>query len=87
METKRKDIKTQLQQGYKLQTLMHMVNKETLREQHKKQQTGKAKGVDGVTKSQYDFNLENNLDNLLTRTLVIVHSQLEERIYQKQMEN
>ena len=67
METKRKDIKTQLQQGYKLQTLMHMVNKETLKEQHKKQQTGKAKGVDGVTKSQYDFNLENNLDNLLVR--------------------
>ena len=67
METKRKDIKTQLQQGYKLQTLMHMVNKETLRKQHGKQQTGKAKGVDGVTKSQYDLNLENNLDNLQIR--------------------
>ncbi len=67
METKRKDIKTQIQQGYKLQTLIHMVNKETLREQHRKQQMGKSKGIDGVTKSEYDINLENNLDNLLNR--------------------
>ena len=37
METKRKDIKYQLEQGYKLQTIMHYVNKETLRKQHEKQ--------------------------------------------------
>ena len=67
METKRKDIKTQIQQGYRLQTLMHMVNKETLREQHRRQQIGKAKGVDGITKSKYNIDLEENLDNLLNR--------------------
>ena len=43
METKRKDIKYQLEQGYKLQTIMHYVNRETLINQHEKNQTGKAK--------------------------------------------
>ena len=65
METKRKDIKTQLQQGYRLQTLMHRVNKETLKEQHMKQQSGKAKGVDDVTKEEYEENLEKNLETLV----------------------
>lgn len=31
MGTERKDIKYQLSKGYKLQTLMHKVNKETLK--------------------------------------------------------
>ena len=30
MANERKDIRTQIEQGYKLQTLMHLVNKETL---------------------------------------------------------
>lgn len=67
METKRKDIKYQLQQGYKLQTIMHYVNKETLIKQHDKQQTGKASGIDGITKEEYEKNLETNIENLLTR--------------------
>lgn len=67
METKRKDIKYQLQQGYKLQTIMHYVNRETLIKQHEKQQTGKASGIDGITKEEYEENLEVNIENLLTR--------------------
>lgn len=67
METKRKDIKYQLQQGYKLQTIMHYVNRETLIKQHDKQQMGKAGGIDGITKEEYDKNLEVNIGNLLTR--------------------
>ena len=67
METKRKDIKYQLQQGYKLQTIMHYVNKETLMKQHDRQQANKASGIDGVTKEEYDKNLESNIDNLLDR--------------------
>lgn len=67
METKRKDIKYQLQQGYKLQTIMHYVNRETLIKQHNKQQTGKASGIDGITKEEYEKNLENNISDLLTR--------------------
>lgn len=67
METKRKDIKYQLQQGYKLQTIMHYVNRETLIKQHEKQQIGKASGVDGITKEEYEKNLEGNIQDLLTR--------------------
>lgn len=67
METKRKDIKYQLQQGYKLQTIMHYVNRETLIKQHEKQEMGKASGIDGITKEEYDKNLEVNIANLLTR--------------------
>ena len=67
METKRKDIKYQIQQGYKLQTIMHYVNRETLIKQHEKQQVGKASGIDGVTKEEYDKNLVGNIENLLTR--------------------
>lgn len=67
METKRKDIKYQLQQGYKLQTIMHYVNRETLMKQHEKQKTNKASGIDGVTKEEYDLNLEYNISNLLGR--------------------
>ncbi len=55
METKRKDIKYQMQQGYKLQTIMHYVNKETLIKQHDKQQTEKVGGVDGGTKEEFNF--------------------------------
>ena len=67
METKRKDIKYQIQQGYKLQTIMHYVNRETLIKQHEKQQLGKAGGIDGVTKEEYEKNLESNISNLLNR--------------------
>lgn len=43
MVNERKDIKYQIEHGYKLQTLMNKVNKETLKEQHMKQQKNKAR--------------------------------------------
>ena len=46
---------------------MHYVNRETLIKQHDKQQMGKAGGIDGITKEEYDKNLEVNIGNLLTR--------------------
>ena len=67
MVNEQKDINYQIQHGYKLQTIMHKVNKETLKEQHKKQQKNKASGIDKITKEEYDKNLSNNLDNLLKR--------------------
>ncbi len=67
MANERKDIKYQIQQGYKLQTIMHKVNKETLKEQHKKQQRNKASGIDKITKEEYEQNLDDNIDNLLFR--------------------
>ena len=51
----------------KLQTLMHLVNKTTLKEVHQKQKTDKASGVDKVTKTLYEKNLDENFDNLVER--------------------
>lgn len=67
MENERKDIKTQIQLGYKLQTLMHMVNKETLLNQHDRQEEVKAAGIDGITKEMYETNKYENIENLLVR--------------------
>lgn len=67
MGNERKDIRTLAKKYDKLQTLMCYVNKETLMEQHKKQMKGKASGIDGVTKEQYNENAENNIENLLIR--------------------
>ena len=50
-----------------LQTLMHYINKATLKEAHQRQETNKASGVDKVTKATYDKNLDENIDNLLAR--------------------
>ena len=44
-----------------------MINKTTLKEVHQRQKTGKASGVDKVTKQTYEQNLEANLDDLLAR--------------------
>jgi len=51
----------------KLQTLMHLINKTTLKEVHQKQETGKATGVDRVSKTVYGNKLEENLDDLISR--------------------
>ena len=51
----------------KLQTLMHLVNKTTLEEVHRKQEANKASGIDKETKETYGKNLDENLDNLLMR--------------------
>lgn len=67
MVNERKDIKYQIKHGYKLQTIMHKVNKETLKEQHEKQQKNKASGIDNITKEEYGQNLEENLDKLLNK--------------------
>lgn len=67
MENERKDIRTLAKKYEKLQTLMCYVNKETLMEQHKKQIKGKASGIDGITKEQYNENAENNIEDLLER--------------------
>jgi len=51
----------------KLQTLMHLINKTTLKEVHKKQEASKASGIDKVTKATYNKNLDENIENLLAR--------------------
>lgn len=67
MGNERKDIRTLAKKYDKLQTLICYVNKETLLEQHKKQMKGKASGIDGVTKEQYNENIEDNIEDLLVR--------------------
>ena len=51
----------------KVQTIMHYVNRETLKEEHSNQKTGKATGIDGITKEQYGEQLDENIEQLLTR--------------------
>ena len=67
MGNERKDIRTLAKKYAKLQTLMNYINKETLMEQFRKENSSKASGVDKVTKDEYGLNLEENIDNLLTR--------------------
>ena len=67
MENERKDIKYQVENGYKLTSLIYLINKETLKEQHRKQQRNKASGIDKITKDIYEENLEDNIENLLIR--------------------
>lgn len=48
-------------------SLAHHINIETLTESHREMKAGKAAGVDGETKSEYDKNLANNLKDLVRR--------------------
>jgi retron-type reverse transcriptase len=51
----------------RLQTLIHHVNRDSLKEEHLRQEGDKAPGVDGVTKADYSRNLDANIDDLLLR--------------------
>ena len=53
-------IALQLQKYGTVQGIMKYINKESLIEQHKKQEKGKAVGIDRMTKEEYDENLEEN---------------------------
>lgn len=50
-----------------VQTLMHYVNQATLAEEHGRQQKGKAVGIDGVTKEEYESHLGDNIEDLVKR--------------------
>ena len=67
MATKRQDIRTLSEKHSRLETLINHVNYETLVAEHRRQVNGKAVGVDKVTREEYGENLEENLDNLLSR--------------------
>ena len=51
----------------KVQTLMHHVNTQTLKQEHATQASGKATGVDRTTKEEYGAQLEENLEDLIRR--------------------
>ncbi len=67
MENERKDIKYYAQRNIKVENLIHFVNKERLKEQHRKQQRNKASGIDKITKDDYEIKLDENIGNLIER--------------------
>ena len=67
MENAYSGIALQASKHGKVQTIMHYVNKENLAAQHKAQKSGKAVGVDGVSKDEYGKQLEENIENLLAK--------------------
>ena len=67
MESYEKEIMLLSKKHSKLQTLIHYVNKVNLEKEHQMQLKNKAVGIDGISKEEYNNNLDANLDNLLTR--------------------
>lgn len=69
METKLQRIteKAKANPNERFTSLIHLINKEMLRECHKEMNGKKASGVDAQTKMSYEENLEQNLDDLLGR--------------------
>jgi group II intron reverse transcriptase/maturase len=53
--------------GVKVQNLSSQVNKLALLDMHRKMDRRKAKGVDGVSKDEYELHLDENLDALVGR--------------------
>lgn len=51
----------------KVQNLAAHIDKNTLKMIHRKMKSGKASGIDRVTKEEYEANLDANLENLLNR--------------------
>lgn len=69
METKWARIANMAQTNPALQftSIGHLINAEALIECHHNMQTGKATGVDGVTKEQYEQQLEANVAHVVER--------------------
>lgn len=51
----------------KVQNLAAQIDKDMLKAIHRKMKSGKASGIDKVTKEEYESELDANLDNLLDR--------------------
>lgn len=67
MENERKDIKYYAQRNIRIENIIHFVNKERLKEQHRKQQRNKASGIDKMTKDKYEIKLDENIEKLVER--------------------
>lgn len=69
METKLQRIaeKAKASPNERFTSLIHLINKDTLRECHHQMARNKAPGIDAQTKSDYEVNLEENLEELVNR--------------------
>ena len=66
-----KGIRYQSETYPKLTTLINRINEESLKEAHRRQKTGKAAGVDGVTKEMYEENLD---EDMLTKAVIEIEN-------------
>lgn len=67
MEHELKGIRYQSEKYAKVTTLINRVNEESLKEAHQRQKTGKAAGIDGITKEEYGQKLDENISELIKR--------------------
>ena len=67
MATQQQDIRTLSVKYPKLETLINHVNYDSLKAEHRSQLKNKAVGVDKVTKEEYEENLDDNLNDLISR--------------------
>ena len=67
MEQESKGIRYQSENRKAVQNLMNLVNEESLKEEHRRQNGKKATGTDGVTKESYGQQLEKNIEDLVSR--------------------
>lgn len=58
-------IAIQLEKYQEVQGLMKYINYESILEQHKRQEKGKATGIDGVDKIEYEEELKENIEQLI----------------------
>lgn len=65
MENEYRNIAEQAKTYKTVRNLMHCVNTNTLKAAHIRQQKHKAAGIDGVTKGEYEKNLDENLERLV----------------------
>jgi len=66
MENAYDRIAQQAQKYGKVRNLIHYVNEELLTAEHKRQKSGKAKGMDGIDKEAYEEKLGENIRQLLS---------------------
>jgi len=67
VERELKEIRYQSRKYAKLETLMNRVNEGSIKREHRKQAQKKATGIDGVTKAEYDKELDKNVADLIVR--------------------
>ena len=69
METKLERISQMSRENPKMifTSIGHLINKEMLKSCHETMDGTKAKGIDGVSKEEYEKNLDDNLDKLIDR--------------------
>ena len=68
MEKEAAGIRFQSKDGEpRMENLMHLVNVQRLTEEHQKQSRKKATGIDGVTKDDYNANVDESLKDLVER--------------------